>query len=61
MVLLVIFRLQRQLSECREECEGRLGEVVREGVARDLRLQSLEDQCDQLKAELARKREDVER
>lgn len=43
-----------------KKCEEREGELVREGVARDLRLQSLQDARDKLQADLQRKEEDME-
>ena len=43
-----------------KKCEEREEELVREGVARDLRLQSLQDTRDKLQADLQRKEEDIE-
>lgn len=52
-------RYQHQLVEHAKKCEEREGELVREGVARDLRLQSLQDARDKLQADLQRKEEDM--
>ena len=43
-----------------KRCEEREEELVREDVARDLRLQSLQDARDKLQADLQRKEEDME-
>ena len=53
-------RYQQQLVEHVKKCEEREEELVREGVARDLRLQSLQDTRDKLQADLQRKEEDME-
>ena len=48
------------MAEHAKKCEEREGELVREGVARDLWLQSLQDARDKLQADLQRKEEDME-
>ena len=53
-------RYQQQLVEHVKKCEEREGELVREGVARDLRLQSLQDARDKFQTDLQSKEEDME-
>ena len=48
------------MAERARRREEREEEVVREGVAKDLRLQSLQDSTDKLQADLRRKEEEVE-
>ena len=53
-------RLEEEMSRVCRECEVRVGEVEREGVERDLRLQALQETCDRLREEVGRRTRDLE-
>ena len=60
-VCVCVYRLERQAASERGQVRERVEQLNREAVAKDLRIQALQDSCDKLRLDAASATEDLKR